>query len=58
LAQIPGREREAHQRLLQLWNMGESERVPTLKTLLSQIEEKLNVPLDQRTYTPPPVRNP
>jgi hypothetical protein len=53
LADCPGHEREAYERLVQLYQMGEDERVPTLLTKLAELQEKLSVPPDQRIYTPP-----
>jgi hypothetical protein len=47
-AQSPGREREAYRRLLELYNEGEKQRVPTLVTRLRELEEKLEIPMDQR----------
>jgi hypothetical protein len=52
LAECPGHEREAYEKLVALYNMGESERVPTLFTKLHELEEKLSVPPEQRIYTP------
>lgn len=43
-----GREREAYDRLRQLYDAGEHERLPTLIKRLKFLEEKLNIPLDQR----------
>ena len=53
LSRCEGREREAYERLLGLFNAGENERLPTLVTRLKFLEEKLNVPPAQRVYTPP-----
>ena len=53
LAKVPGREREAYARLKALYDKGEQERLPTLEKLLGELEEKLNVPAEQRTYIPP-----
>jgi len=53
LAKVPGREREAYTRLKALYDKGEEERLPTLEKLLGELEEKLNVPAEQRTYIPP-----
>jgi hypothetical protein len=52
LAKIPGREREAYDRLKQLYERGESEHLPTLLRLLNELQEKLNIPKEQRIYTP------
>jgi len=53
LAQVPGREREAYEKLKALYEKGEGERLPTLEKLLGELEEKLNVPVEERTYIPP-----
>ena len=53
LAQIPGREREAYVRLKALYDEGPEERLPTLLKLLGNLEEKLDVPQNQRVYSPP-----
>lgn len=53
LAQVPGREREAYDRLMALYRVGESERLPTLLKRIQELEEKLSVPVDQRIYIPP-----
>ena len=52
LAECPGHEREAYDKLVALYKMGEAERVPTLFTKLRELEEKLSVPADQRIYSP------
>ena len=48
LAQCPGREEEAYERLRALYHSGETERVPTLLRCLKELEIKLDVPADQR----------
>jgi hypothetical protein len=48
LSYCEGREREAYERLHALYNEGEKERLPTLITRLKFLENKLNVPEDQR----------
>lgn len=53
LAQCPGHEREAYEGLLKLYKVGESERLPTLLKWLGILQEKLNVPADQKVYIPP-----
>ncbi len=40
--------REAYERLHQLYSAGERERLPTLIKRLKFLEEKLNIPVDQR----------
>ena len=47
-----GREREAYDRLLDLYRLGEKERAPTLISRLKFLEEKLNLPLEQRIPDP------
>jgi hypothetical protein len=48
LSYCEGREREAYERLLSLYNEGEKERLPTLIKRLNYLEEKLGIPQDQR----------
>jgi len=48
LSYCEGREREAYDRLRQLYNMGDSQRLPTLITRLKFLENKLGIPQDQR----------
>jgi hypothetical protein len=55
LAQCPGHEREAYDLLLKLYKQGEDERLPTLLRWLGTLQEKLNVPADQKVDTSPPV---
>jgi hypothetical protein len=52
LAQCPGHEREAYEILLKLYKKGEEERLPTLLKWLGILQEKLNVPADQKIYIP------
>jgi hypothetical protein len=48
LAQVPGREREAYAQLRALYDRGEQERLPTLLRRLKELENKLDIPPDQR----------
>ena len=48
LSYCEGREREAYDRLRQLYDEGEKERLPTLITRLKFLEDKLGIPQDQR----------
>jgi hypothetical protein len=48
LSYSEGREREAYERLRQLYDEGEQERLPTLIARLKFLEDKLNIPRDQR----------
>jgi uncharacterized protein HemY len=48
LSYCEAREREAYQRLRQLYDEGEKERLPTLITRLKFLQTKLNIPPDQR----------
>src|SRR5205823_9132818 len=48
LSHCEGREREAYERLRALYEEGEKERLPTLTKRLKFLEDKLNVPPDQR----------
>ncbi len=52
LAECPGHEREAYERLVALYKMGKAEHVPTLFTKLRELQEKLSVPEEQRIYSP------
>ena len=54
LSHAEGREHEAYDRLLSLYREGEKERLPTLIARLKFLEEKLNIPVEQRI--PDPVR--
>jgi len=58
LAQCPGHEREAYEGLLKLYKRGQQEHLPTLLKRLSELQEKLNVPADQKIYIPPAALNP
>lgn len=53
LAKCPGHEREAYEALLKLYRAGENEHLPTLLKTLGELQEKLNVPADQKIYIPP-----
>lgn len=53
MSYCPGREREAYEQLLKLYNEGEQERMPTLLNRLRVLQEKLNIPPDQRVSLPP-----
>ncbi len=48
LSHVEGREREAYGRLHGLYDLGEKERLPTLIRRLKFLEDRLNIPLDQR----------
>jgi len=48
LSYCDGREREAYERLRELYDEGEKERLPTLITRLKFLENKLGIPQDQR----------
>src|SRR5438105_12955969 len=52
LSYCEGREREAYQRLRQLYDAGENERLPTLITRLKFLENKLKLAQDQRIPDP------
>ena len=54
LSHVEGQEQPAYDRLLSLYREGEKERLPTLISRLKFLEEKLNIPPDQRI--PDPVR--
>jgi len=48
LSYCEGREREAYERLRRLYDAGKNERLPTLITRLKFLEQKLNIPNEQR----------
>jgi tetratricopeptide (TPR) repeat protein len=48
LSYCEGQEREAYDRLRQLYDQGEKERLPTLITRLKFLENKLGIPQDER----------
>jgi hypothetical protein len=48
LSYCEGREREAYDRLRQLYNEGKKEQLPTLITRLKFLENKLGIPQDER----------
>lgn len=50
LAEVPGREREAYDRLLAFFKEGEQEWLPTLLTHLHRLERLLEIPGPQRIY--------
>lgn len=52
LSYCEGHEREAYELLRKYYLLGENERVPTLLTRLKAMQEKLNVPVPERVYTP------
>lgn len=53
LSFCPGHEREAYERLLALYQKGRQQWLPTLLLRLRAMEEKLNVPAEQKVYIPP-----
>jgi hypothetical protein len=50
MSYCPGHDREAWQMLRKLYDMGPQERLPTLETRLKAMEEKLQLPPEQRVY--------
>lgn len=50
LAACPGREREAYWLLRYYYDLSERERLPTLERLLRELEQKLDLPMEQRVY--------
>jgi len=56
LAEVPGREREAYDMLVKLYHMGPEERLPTLLSKIYALQEKLNIPQEQRIYIDPKDR--
>jgi len=57
-AKVPGREREAYDRMLALYNEGEKQRMPSLLVMLRKLEQKLNIPADQCIKAPAPSSSP
>jgi len=53
LSRCPGREAQAYALLLKLYRMGASQHTPMLLGRLAAMEEKLNIPLDQRVCNRP-----
>ncbi len=53
LSRCPGHEREAWERLRKLYDLGPQERLPTLELRLKAMEEKLQLPQEQRVYKSP-----
>ena len=53
LAECPGHEQEAYARLVELYNRGEKEHLPTLLKCINTLQEKLKIPADQRINIPP-----
>jgi hypothetical protein len=58
LAECPGHEREAYEKLLALYQEGEKEWLPTLLERLQRLERKLGIPMEQRVYIPNKARLP
>jgi hypothetical protein len=58
LSHCDGRERDAYQQLRALYNEGEKERLPTLISRLKYLEEKLNIPPEQRIPDRDPLAAP
>lgn len=56
LSYCEGREREAYERLRQLYDEGEKERLPTLITRLKFLENKLDVPRQERIPDADPLK--
>ena len=54
MAEVPGREQDAYQRLLGFYNQGPSERLPSVIRILRELEQRLNVPSGQRIAIPEP----
>jgi len=52
LSKVPGREVEAYALLLQLYREGGSGRASQLAVRIKAMEEKLNIPPEQRVYKP------
>jgi len=48
MAKVPGREREAYDRLMALYRQGKKQQLPSLLARIRELENKLNIPADQR----------
>jgi hypothetical protein len=55
MAKVPGREREAYDTLMALYRQGKKQQVPSLLAKIRDLENKLNIPADQRI---PPAGSP
>jgi hypothetical protein len=51
LALCPGHEQEAYTKLVELYNRGKDERLPTLLKRLDELQDKLNIPPEKRIDT-------
>jgi hypothetical protein len=58
LADCPGHEQEAYEKLLELYKESEREWLPGLLVRLQQLERKLDIPKEKRVYIPPEDRLP
>ena len=52
MAQCPARQREAYEKLRAIYESGEQERLPSVIKWLSILQEKLNIPPEQRINLP------
>ena len=52
LAACQGREREAYQKLRAIYSLGEEERMPSVISLINQLEAQLNIPAAERLAPP------
>lgn len=58
LADAPGYEKEAYDKLLAIYKEGDSQQLPTVLKKLQLMERKLGIPKDQRVDIPPKYRLP
>ncbi len=58
LADAPGHEREAYEKLLALYNEGKAQQLKVVLQKLQLMERKLGIPNEQRVYIPPEERLP
>jgi hypothetical protein len=58
LADCPGHDQEAYEKLLALYNESQNEWLPGLLVRLQRLERKLNIPKEKRVYIPPEDRLP
>lgn len=50
LAKCPGKERQAYDRLRQLWLDYPDQRMPTMRSLLAELQQALDIPEEQKVY--------
>ncbi|MFV0337895.1 MAG: hypothetical protein ACK5LK_06585 [Chthoniobacterales bacterium] len=56
MAKCKGREREAYDYLMKLYNKGEKQHLPSLLTSIQNLEKTLDIPKNERIPEPPPEK--